>query len=79
MIFAWYTNDDSKERMGSNKIANELNRMGYPTYDGGKWKGSSVLNIIKNAVYAGRIQWKKKVQQVVRPNETAGSQDPASR
>ncbi|MFD1396736.1 recombinase family protein [Kroppenstedtia eburnea] len=60
MIFAWYTNDDSKERMGSNKIANELNRMGYPTYDGGKWKGSSVLNIIKNAVYAGRIQWKKK-------------------
>ncbi|QKG85025.1 recombinase family protein [Kroppenstedtia pulmonis] len=60
MIFEWYTHRDPNKQMGSNKIANELNRMGYSTYSGGKWKGASVLNILKNAVYAGRIQWQKK-------------------
>lgn len=56
MIFELYTNSG----MGGAKIANELNRLGYPSYSGKKWGNSSVLNIIKNAVYAGRIQWQKK-------------------
>jgi len=60
MIFEWYTHDDADQRMGTNKIANELNKLGYKTYTGKPWNSSSVLNIIKNAVYAGRIQWKKK-------------------
>lgn len=60
MIFEWYTSDDPDKRMGSNKIANELNRLGYLSASGKPWDPSSVLFILKNAVYAGRIQWKKK-------------------
>ncbi|PTX53959.1 DNA invertase Pin-like site-specific DNA recombinase [Melghirimyces profundicolus] len=60
MIFEWYTHEDPQKRKGSNKIANELNRIGYRSYTGKKWTSASVLAIIKNAVYAGRIQWKKK-------------------
>lgn len=60
MIFEWYTTDDPRERMGSNKIANKLNELGHRSYTGMKWTSSSVLFILKNAVYAGRIQWKKK-------------------
>lgn len=60
MIFDWYTHPDPKERMGTSKIANKLNEMGYRSYTGKPWTAPSVLVIIKNAVYAGRIQWKKK-------------------
>ncbi|WCN38664.1 recombinase family protein [Aneurinibacillus uraniidurans] len=60
MIFEWYTHENPKIRLGSGKIANELNRLGYKSSTGQEWKSHSVLNVIKNAVYAGRIQWKKK-------------------
>ncbi|MFT9848539.1 recombinase family protein [Aneurinibacillus sp. REN35] len=60
MIFEWYTHENPKFRLGSNKIANALNRLGYKSSTGQEWKSHSVLNIIKNAVYIGRIQWKKK-------------------
>lgn len=45
---------------GTNKIANELNRLGFPSYTGKKWVSSSVLIILKNPVYAGITAWKKK-------------------
>ncbi|MBA4603285.1 recombinase family protein, partial [Thermoactinomyces sp. AMNI-1] len=60
MIFQWYTSENPDEKMGSNKIAHKLNELGYRSYTGKPWSSASVLNIIKNAVYAGRIQWKKK-------------------
>lgn len=60
MIFERYTHDDSERKMGSNKIANELNRLGHRSAKDKPWEPSSVLFILKNAVYAGRIQWKKK-------------------
>src|SRR5690606_8534915 len=60
MIFEWYTHDDPRKRMGSGKIANKLNQMGIPSYTGRKWTPATVLFILKNAVYAGRIQWQKK-------------------
>ncbi len=56
MIFDMYVN----KHMGSNMIANELNRMGYKSYTGKKWTGSSVISILKNPVYIGKITWKKK-------------------
>lgn len=62
MIFDMYTHEDPNKRLGSSKISNELNKLGYKTYSGQLWKSSSVLTIIKNAVYTGRIQWKKKKQ-----------------
>ena len=63
MIFEWYTHEEPAKRLGTSKIANKLNTMGFVSYTGQKWKGSSVLVIIKNAVYVGRIQWKKKEEK----------------
>lgn len=59
IIFDLYTHHDPQKRLGCNKIANQLNDMNIPTSTGKKWDPSSVLCIIKNAVYTGRIQWKK--------------------
>jgi site-specific DNA recombinase len=61
MIFAWYTTEHPTDRMGANKIANQLNELGYRSYHGMAWNSSSVLHILKNAVYTGRIQWRKRV------------------
>lgn len=58
-IFRWYT----QEQMGSSKIATKLNEFGIPSYTGRHWTPSAVITILKNAVYAGRIQWKKKEQK----------------
>ncbi|MDD3839955.1 MAG: recombinase family protein [Clostridia bacterium] len=56
MIFDLYTNHG----MGANKIANKLNELGYKTYTGKRWSSSSVLTILKNEVYTGKVQWRKK-------------------
>lgn len=48
-----------QESMGSNKIANELNRLGFLSYTGKIWTASSVLVILKNPAYAGITAWKK--------------------
>lgn len=45
---------------GTNKIANELNQLGYLSYTGKKWTASTILFILKNPVYAGITVWKKK-------------------
>lgn len=60
LIFDWYTSEDPMKRLGSGRIANELNKLGYRTYTDQEWKSYSVINILKNPVYAGRITWKKK-------------------
>lgn len=51
------------ENMGTNKIANELNNLGYLSYTGKKWAASSVLVMLKNPAYAGIIVWKRKEQK----------------
>ncbi|MED1801315.1 recombinase family protein [Brevibacillus porteri] len=63
MVFDWYTHEVPSSRMGSNKIAQTLNSMGYYSYTGKAWSSSSVLAILKNAVYVGRLQWKKKEEK----------------
>ena len=65
LIFDWY----AKDQMGSNKIANALQLSPYKTYTGKAWEPSSVLTILKNEVYLGLIQWKKKEQK---RSKTAG-------
>ncbi|SFM46776.1 recombinase family protein [Salibacterium qingdaonense] len=70
-IFAWYTEDNSNQRLGSAEIANRLNEMSAPSYTGKLWEPSAVLNIIKNAVYAGRLQWKRKdIKKSTTPGKT---------
>jgi site-specific DNA recombinase len=56
MIFDLYVNN----KMGGGKISNKLNELGYKTYTGKNWDSSLVLNIIRNEVYNGKIQWGKK-------------------
>ncbi|MBP2634999.1 MAG: Recombinase [Firmicutes bacterium] len=56
LIFELYANGD----MGGHKIAAELNRRGAKTYTGKPWESSTVLFILKNEVYTGKVQWKKK-------------------
>lgn len=46
--------------MGSTKIAQYLNSRGLLTARGSKWYGSAVVNMLKNKVYCGYIQWRKK-------------------
>ncbi len=45
---------------GGNKIATELNRLGYKTATGKQFSNHSILNIIKNPIYIGKVTWKKK-------------------
>ncbi|MCT4507184.1 MAG: recombinase family protein [Tepidibacter sp.] len=59
IIFDLYTN----HHLGSKKIADKLNNMNYKSYTGSNWSSSSVLSIIKNNVYTGRIQWKKTINK----------------
>ncbi|MDN9010849.1 recombinase family protein [Brevibacillus laterosporus] len=59
MIFEWYAHDDYQKRLGTSHIANQLNKLGYKTYTEKPWTAPSVLVILKNAVYIGRVQWKK--------------------
>ncbi|AFK87738.1 integrase [Thermoanaerobacterium phage THSA-485A] len=67
MIFDMYVN----KQMGSSAIANELNKMGYKTYTGRNWASSSVINILKNPVYIGKITWKKKdIKKSADPNKS---------
>lgn len=60
MVFDWYTTDDSNVKMGTYRIANELNRLGYPSPKGKSWDASSIQQMLKNIVYAGVIRWRKK-------------------
>ncbi|MGL4571822.1 MAG: recombinase family protein [Clostridium sp.] len=55
LIFKSYT-----EGSGSKNIADYLNSLGYKTKIGNNFSASSVLTILKNPVYIGKITWKKK-------------------
>lgn len=59
LIFDLYVH----EAMGAKKIANRLNYLGYRTSTGKEFYGSAVLNIIKNKVYCGYVQWRKKEEK----------------
>ncbi|WP_242145482.1 MULTISPECIES: recombinase family protein [unclassified Bacillus cereus group] len=60
LIFEWYTHDDPEIRIGASMIANKLNTLGYKTAKGKTWGNWTVLGIIKNIVYCGKVTWKKK-------------------
>lgn len=61
MIFDWYINGDSEGNpMGSTKIAGKLNELGIKSpLRKQTWIPSTVLSVLRNEVYIGRIQWKK--------------------
>lgn len=41
----------------SGTIANELDNMGIPTRSGKSWSKATIIDIIKNPVYIGKIRW----------------------
>lgn len=55
LIFNMYTNGN-----GAAAIAEHLNALGYKTKPGNKFTNSSVLAIIRNPVYIGKVTWKKR-------------------
>ena len=57
MIFDWYV----KEELGATKICQRLNSMGIKACKGGLWKKSSVINILKNEHYIGKVVIRKHI------------------
>lgn len=55
-IFDLYTN----KKMGSQYIAEALNYMGFKPHRADKFSKITVLRILKNPAYAGKIVWRKK-------------------
>src|SRR5690606_23955732 len=70
MIFDWYTN----QRLGSTKIANRLNQLGYLSYTGKFWDTDSVRIILMNPVYVGKVTWLKKKYQQIDPKKRITNQ-----
>lgn len=59
LIFDLYVNNS----IGARKIAIRLNYLGYKTNTGKEFYPSAVLNILKNKVYCGYVQWRKKEEK----------------
>ncbi len=62
LIYDWYVNgftqsDGVTKKMGAARIADELNNMGYKPLVNSSWTKSSVTDILKNPIYAGKIRW----------------------
>lgn len=58
MIFDMYVN----QHKGYNTIAAELNSLGLTTKTKKKWSQTSVVHVVTNPVYIGKIRWKYSVQ-----------------
>lgn len=58
LIFDWYAN----EGIGATKICQRLNSMGIPARKGGLWKKSSIVNILKNEHYIGKVVIRKHIE-----------------
>lgn len=59
LIFDLYT----KEGMGYGSIAHHLNTLHLKTKAGLPWKTSTVITLIKNELYMGKIRWKYQSQE----------------
>lgn len=71
-IFDMYTigelqADGSYLHLGSYQIRDRLNEFGIPTRSGRPWSASTVMDIIRNPIYAGyqRWQWRKVQRKIV--------------
>lgn len=51
------------EGYGTGAIASELNLLGYKSATGKEFERTSILFILKNSVYIGKITWRKKEQK----------------
>ena len=58
-IFDWFINGYQGKEMGFKAIARLLNEQGVPSPTGGYWGHSTVVSIVKNPFYYGRLTWNK--------------------
>lgn len=61
-IFDWYAYGIDGEKAGSKRIADTLEDMGYPTRSGKPWSQHTVLTILRNPVYTGKVKWNARHQ-----------------
>lgn len=59
MIYDLYT----EQRLGFNAIVHNLNMMHIKARNGKKWSQTSIVNILTNVVYTGKIRWKYSPQE----------------
>ncbi|URZ06418.1 recombinase family protein [Clostridium felsineum] len=65
LIFKLYTDGN-----GAGIIANRLNALGYSTKNCREFESSSILFILKNPVYIGKVTWRKKeIKKSKNPNK----------
>ena len=68
MIFEMY----GKQGKGYTAIAYALNDMHIPARKGGEWNFGSIVNILNNEVYLGKIRWgKEPVKRVIKDGMVA--------
>jgi hypothetical protein len=58
LIFDWYVN----EEIGATKICQRLNAMGIKPRKGDLWKKSSIVNMLKNEHYIGKVVIRKHIK-----------------
>lgn len=54
-IFSSYISGD-----GAALISTRLNKLHVPTYKGGPWSGATIMSILKNPVYTGKVAWNRR-------------------
>lgn len=66
LIFNWYVNGDSGERLGVAKITRKLNNMGIPALTRKDWSPATISGILQNPVYCGKLRWdaRKTVRKI---------------
>lgn len=64
MIFDWYVNDG----LSQYEIANRLDEMGIPSYNGKSWKRTGVSYTLKNEHYDGKVFYFKRKTTIVIEN-----------
>jgi site-specific DNA recombinase len=62
MMYEWYTKglalpDGTYKKIGATRIADELNNKGFKPSINQSWSKTSVTDILKNPIYAGKIRW----------------------
>lgn len=64
MIFTWYAN----ESIGRQNICYRLDEMGFAPPRGKKWNAKSILEMLKNVHYIGKVKWNCRPTQTIVEN-----------
>lgn len=56
-IFEWYLHGENGEELGCSKIAARLTEMGIRPREKSKWGAETILQMLKNPVYTGKVTW----------------------